>query len=509
LSEQDPSYDSIVQEVRPWFQRLGLPVILVAFDSLKIVFSNSQFEELLGVAETDLVGRLWTVLFEGRAKETLQSIADLYKHQFEMFTPVEHDLAVIRRSGRAVPVICSFSGIVVGGQQFLLVTFYDHSKGVKEKKKIADDLKAVYHMSKLADLGKVAASVAHEMNNPLMVIQGQAELLELRAAKKPLEAAEVRQLVEPIFRSVERMSQIVSQMKNVARTPDGTMTKVDLGKVVAESLLLVQQRLRFLGVNATVDCPEGQWIGGNRTQVEQVLVNILCNAMDAMEESSSETRDIKLRLVPGPDFVTLEVWNSGPPIGKENQEKILNPFFTTKPVGKGTGLGLSVCTGIMRAHKGSLKLKYSNSNGTCFELKFPNLKEAGTFAKMKVLVVDDEQMVRRLIRERLEEEGFDVLTAKNGQEGLEVLINHPDLSIVFTDIKMPIMDGVEFIRQIRSIYPDMLVVVISGFIDSLDEGSVSGSVDEKLAKPFTSRQFRDVLNAVQKKIDGRKKIAAA
>lgn len=509
MSQRDSKFDSIAKEVKPWFHRLGLPVVLVELRSLEIIYVNYQFEELMGVAEEDLVAKPWSVLFEDRAQETLSSVSELYNLEFEVFTPIEHNLTVVRKSGRSVPVICSFSGMVVGGQELLLVTFFDHSQGLKEKKKFAEDLKSVYHMAKLADLGKIAASVAHEMNNPLMVIQGQAELLELKANKSPLSGDEVRRLVDPIYRSVERMSQIVTQMKNIARNPDGKMEKMDLAKVMSEGLLLVQHRSNFLGVEIKIDCPSGVMVNGNRTQIEQVVVNMINNAMDSMEEASFEVRQIEIKVQVSAEYTTVELKNTGPAIPKDIQDSILNPFFTTKAVGKGTGLGLSVCSGIMRAHKGSLKLKYSNESGTCFELKFPAVHDDGSLNKVKALVVDDEQLVRRVIKERLEEEGFHVITAKNGQEGLEKIVTHPDVAIVFTDLKMPVMDGMEFIRQVRGAFPDLLVVVISGFMDSLDANDVGVSVDEKLDKPFTSRQFREVLSSVQKKMDGRRKILAA
>ncbi|MCB0366848.1 MAG: response regulator [Bdellovibrionaceae bacterium] len=509
MSTQDVKHEEITKEVRPWLHRLGLPVVLVELKTLEIIYANYQFEELMGVAEENLVQQSWSVLFDGKAKETLNSISDLYNLEFEVFTPVEHDLSIVRKSGRSVPVICSFSGIVVAGHELLMVTFFDHTKGVKEKQKLAEDLKSVYHMAKLADLGKIAASVAHEMNNPLMVIQGQAELLELKASKNALSEEEVRRLVDPIYRSVERMSQIVTQMKNIARAPDGKMDKMDLARVMNEGLLLVQHRSNFLGVEIKVECPAGVMVKGNRTQIEQVVVNMINNAMDAMEEASYEVRKITITVTPSSDYTLVEIWNTGPAIPKEVQDSILNPFFTTKAVGKGTGLGLSVCSGILRAHKGSLKLKYSNDKGTCFEMKFPAIKDDGSKDKVKALVVDDEQLVRRVIKERLEEEGFQVITAKNGQEGLEKVISHPDVAIVFTDLKMPVMDGMEFIRQVRGAFPELLVVVISGFLDSLDTSEASVSVDEKLDKPFTSRQFREVLSSVQKKMDGRRKILAA
>ena len=509
MSKPDSEIDEVVNQARPWFDRLSLPVVLVSLDNLELIYANFQCEDLVGIPDHKIVGRQLRDLFTDESNTTLRSVVDLYRFNFEVFTPVEYDLHVTRKSGRSVPVICSFSGVTAAGKQLLMVSFFDHSRGLHEKQKLAEDLKAVYHMSKLADLGKIAASVAHEMNNPLMVIQGQAELLELKASKAALGEEEMRRLIEPIYRSVERMSQIVSQMKSVARNPEAGTEKVDFGRVVNDGLLLVQQRAKFLGTKIDIELVDEAMVNVNRTQIEQVIVNLINNAMDAMEEMAQDDRQIKVKMKLSEGFSIIEIWNNGPPIPADLQESILNPFFTTKAVGKGTGLGLSVSSGILRAHRGSLKLKHSNEKGTCFELKVPMLCKGEDCTKVKALVVDDEQLVRRVIKERLEEEGFHVLLAKNGQEGLEKLVKNPDVAIVFTDLRMPVMDGMEFIRQIRSAFEDLLVVVISGFVESLNDCDAEFTIDEKLDKPFTSRQFREVLNSVQKKMDGRRKIIAA
>jgi CheY-like chemotaxis protein len=131
--------------------------------------------------------------------------------------------------------------------------------------------------------------------------------------------------------------------------------------------------------------------------------------------------------------------------------------------------------------------------------------------KVKVLVVDDEVFVRDVLNQRLTAEGFEVVLARNGNEALEEIMNHPDIAVLFTDLRMPTMNGLELIRHIRSIMSEVLVVVISGFLDSLKEaeGQDLALIDETLEKPFTGAEFRRVLDFVHQKIDQKRKLSVA
>lgn len=504
----------ILSQARVWWERLSLPIVLVDFSSLKIIYANPRSEELIGKPMEALVGMSWASAFDTEAAATLKSVGDLYQIDFDAFMPTEYNLRVLRRSGRAVPVICSFSGLIMEGRKLLLLSLFDLSKDQAEKKRLAEDLNSIYQMSKLADLGRIASSVAHEMNNPLMVIQGQAEILELKVAKGSLSSKDVKGILHPIYRSIERMTQIISQMRSAALPAGTDLKQVDLTKIIRDSLVLLEPRARFLGIEIDAKLPPSVLIEANQNQMEQVILNIVNNAFDSMEDEKFQIKSglklqIEAKLEDG--FAVVSIYNNGPAIPIEFQQNVMSPFFSTKSVGKGPGLGLSVSMGILRAHHGGLKLKYSTQEGTCFEFKIPMCAGADEKTKVKVLVVDDEVFVRDVLNQRLTAEGFEVVLARNGNEALEEIMNHPDIAVLFTDLRMPTMNGLELIRHIRSIMSEVLVVVISGFLDSLKEaeGQDLALIDETLEKPFTGAEFRRVLDFVHQKIDQKRKLSVA
>lgn len=510
MIKPDSEILKILSQARVWWERLSLPIVLVDFSSLNIIYANPRSEELIGKPMDTLVGLNWVSVFDSEAVATLKSVGDLYKIDFDAFMPTEYNLRVLRRSGRSVPVICSFSGLIMEGRKLLLLSFFDLSKDVAEKQRLAEDLKSIYQMSKLADLGRIASSVAHEMNNPLMVIQGQAEILELKVAKGPLSSKDVEGILYPIYRSIERMTQIIGQMRSAALPAGTDLKKVDLTQVIRDGLVLLEPRAKFLGVEIDSNLPGPVLIEANQNQMEQVILNIVNNAFDSMEDEKFQIKSgLKLRVEEKVEdgFAVVSIYNNGPPIPIEFQQNVMSPFFSTKDIGKGPGLGLSVSMGIVKAHHGGLKLKYSNEQGTCFEFKIPTSSRFDEKMKVKVLVVDDEVFVRDVLFQRLQSEGFEVVLARNGSEALEEIMNHPDIAVLFTDLRMPTMAGLELIRHIRSIMNEVLVIVISGFLDSLNEaeGQDLALIDETLEKPFTGAEFRRVLDFVHQKIEQKRK----
>lgn len=516
MSDSGTELKNIGNQAQSWCERLSFPALLVDFESLKVIYSNDRCAELTGKGNQTLCGSDWCSLFDPQSHETLSSIVEIYSLNFDAFTPIEHNLKVIRRTGRTVPVVGSFSGITSGGRRILLLSLFDQSKDVDEKKRLTEDLKAIYNMSKLADLGRIAASVAHEMNNPLMVIQGQAEIMELKASKSPLPKEQIEKILQPVYRSVERISRIVSQMKTAAGNPEVELVNMDLVGVIKRALSLISERAKFLGVEINLDLSESLLVCGNPEQLEHVVLNIVNNALDAMEDNGFQKQSgykLRVQAKEFEGFAVVEFWNNGPSIPFELQENVMSPFFSTKDIGKGIGLGLAVSHGILRSYHGGFRLKYSNDEGTCFEMKIPVATVDGNENRVKALVVDDENYVRRVLAERLEAEGFEVVAADNGQVALEMLLKHPDIAIIFTDLRMPVMNGVDLIRQVRNIMNDVMIVVVSGYMDTLKQAADQNLlvVEEYLEKPFTSHEFREVLSSLRAKLNNRSKknVAAA
>ena len=517
MAEKDgKKLEAVVAQTRFWCDRLSLPVVVVDFDSLKVIYANSHCEELIGKTQKTLRGKNWSQLFDPHAAETLHSVVDIYSNNFDAFAPTEYNLRILRRSGRSVPVVCSFSGMTIDNHKVLLLSLFDQSKDLKEREALTEDLKTVYQMSKIADLGRISASIAHEINNPLMVIQGQAEILELKASRNPLSSADITKILQPIYRSIERIGRIIGQMKST--NPGGKkpteVKAMDFTSLLRDCVSLVEQKVQMMGGVVELHLTPELLVQGDQEQLEQVILNLLNNAVEAMEAWVSQEKPPRLKIEARSQdgFVVIEFWNDGNPIPSEQQESIMSPFFSTKELGKGIGMGLAVSAGIVRSHRGNLKLKYSNDQGTCFELKIPMISDQrDQRSRFKVLIVDDEHFVRRVLAERLEGEGYEVVMAVNGQDALDKLIHHPDIAVIFTDLRMPVMDGIKLIAQVRSLLQDVIVVVVSSFLDQLKEGIEKNQivVDEVLEKPFTHQEFLQVVSSIEKKYQERLKLAAA
>lgn len=224
--------------------------------------------------------------------------------------------------------------------------------------------------SKLASLGEMSAGVAHEINNPLGIISGNVPLL-MRYIHEP---QKLESKIEIIQKATQRIEKIVKGLKKFSRSSTEVQHKTeDLSNIMAEVLTLTEAKSKRHSTEVSVDCEQGLTILCDSVEIEQVLVNLINNAIDAVKESSE--RWVKLKCFLRNEKVTVQVVDSGPGISEEIEEKLFHPFFTTKPVGKGTGLGLSISKGILDHHKASISIN-RNFPTTCFEIQFPLSKQA-------------------------------------------------------------------------------------------------------------------------------------
>ena len=224
---------------------------------------------------------------------------------------------------------------------------------------------ALMHQSKLASLGEMAAGLAHEINNPVAVISVSVSILR----KIQNDPEKLHQRIEMIDRAASRIAKIVAGLKRVSRVREHSSFKtVNLLELVNESVLLTQMHGRRYDVKVRVEVPDDLNVECDEIEIEQVLVNLLTNAIDAV--SSLSERWVELKASLEGDFVKFQVIDSGNGISREVEEKMFLPFFTTKDVGEGTGLGLSISKGIIEAHRGSIRINHRHPN-TCIEFRIP------------------------------------------------------------------------------------------------------------------------------------------
>jgi len=372
------------------------------------------------------------------------------------------------------------------------------SSDVTEKKQLeAESMR----MQRMEAVGALAGGMAHDLNNALAPILMGTQLL--RRDAKDDNSKRILSLMES---STRRGADMVRQVLLFARGKQGDFERVDVRPIVKEMEKLARDTFPQ-NITVSAQVAEDLWpVRGNATQLHQVLLNLCVNARDAMAMGGSLSvaadnvalDDVAARAIPDGrpgDFVVLMVSDTGSGMPPEVTAKIFEPFFTTKPEGKGTGLGLSTSTRIVKAHEGFFSVQSQVSDGTTFEVYLPRLSEVASEAAtcaveaprgrgQLILIADDEEGVRELLRRSLEDHGYRVRAAANGAEAVSQFREHSaEVMLLITDQSMPVMDGARAIATIRETRADLPVIVLSGDGES-NEGSASdGKPVERLFKP--------------------------
>jgi two-component system, cell cycle sensor histidine kinase and response regulator CckA len=352
----------------------------------------------------------------------------------------------------------------------------------------------------------LAGGVAHDINNVLTPILMSVELL-----KMDLPAAQRKSLLNDLEATAHRGAEMVKQILSFARGVEGQRIQLQLRHIVSEIDKMLRRTLPKT-IEMTSAIPRDLWaIQGDPTQLHQMVMNLCVNARDAMpqggtlaisavnlllkESDCAGSPDAK----PGP-YVRLTVLDTGTGIPAEIQDKIFDPFFTTKEYGKGTGLGLSTVLGIVKGHGGFITVSSQVGKGTQFQVFLPALESAPAQAPEEqsskpaaghgelILVIDDEAMIRNVTKQNLEANGYRVMTAQDGSEGVSLYAQHKeDIQLVLTDIMMPKIDGMALAKAVRAINPQARIIAGSGLATNADTADKSGAGFQAfLVKPYTA-----------------------
>ena len=380
---------------------------------------------------------------------------------------------------------------------------------------------------KMEAIGKLAGGVAHDFNNLLTVIEGNTELL----ADVPGVPAAGLELLQEIASATDRAAQLTSHLLAFSRKQTLRTTVFDLASTVHE---LIPMLRRMVGAGTLLDVEASpSFVAADRMQLDQVLLNLVVNARDATVNGGSisiRCREIRLehprnaaqgdRMPPG-RYSVLSVHDTGVGIPLELQERVFEPFFTTKPTGEGTGLGLSMVYGLVRQSGGFVSLDSAPGRGTCIEILLPAEPTApvggmaaiggplagvpsidtvphAAAAPRTVLVVDDEDAVRRLVATILRRHGFTPIEAASGRDALSALAERPDVDLVISDVLMPELGGRELARLMLRDHPKLPILFISGYTNQelANEGGSLHADATFLAKPFSQRQLLDAVGTL-------------
>ncbi len=448
---------------------------------------------------------------------------------FSRFYPAEdrerglpmHNLEIARKEGRfegegirvrkdgsrfwahvIIDPIYSESGELIG---FAKIT-RDSTERKEAEKALERAKESLFQAQKLDALGKLTGGVAHDFNNLLSVIVSGLEILS-KEVKTP---AGTRTLAS-MLRASSRGATLTQQLLSFARQQPLKQEKYNLNALIAafESLL---RRARQESVSLHFDLhPQLRPVRIDAVQFEAALLNLVTNANDAMPDGGTlivRTENAHLRagqvgtLAAG-DFVKVTVMDTGVGMTGDVAARAVEPFFTTKEIGKGTGMGLSQVLGLVQQSGGDLVLDSAPGKGTSIAMFLPALTpdESSDLASPdlnagneKVLVVDDQADVLESAIELFKVMGYDVLSANNGQEALDILKRVPDIEVLFSDIVMPGMDGVTLGQEARKLVPGINVILVSGYSAShLSRPGVDLSQFHFLKKPFRMAEVARML----------------
>ncbi len=383
-----------------------------------------------------------------------------------------------------------------------LIGFAKVTRDITERRKAAADLEkantALFHSQKLEAIGKLTGGVAHDFNNLLSVVVNGLGILQRR-----LQDPEDIRILDAMGRAAARGSALTQQLLSFARQQPLQQDNHNLNSVIGS----FEAVLRRAGTgSARLDLElanELALVRIDATQVEAALLNLIVNARDATPESGRITLSTALvqlsagqvGTLPTGQYVRVSVTDTGSGMTKETMARAIEPFFTTKPVGQGTGLGLSQAYGLAQQSGGDLLIESVSGAGTTVSLLFPALaSESGATGKSKdvpdvALVVDDQEDVLNMAVELFRSLGYEVLAANNGLDALDILKRTPDIDVLFSDVVMPGMSGIELVRQARLLAPAMKVILASGYAEPAMAGDVAMEKISFITKPYTMSQI--------------------
>ncbi|MGH2610187.1 MAG: ATP-binding protein, partial [Tepidiformaceae bacterium] len=395
----------------------------------------------------------------------------------------------LRRDGLPVEVDIVASPMSAAGREAVLVL----GREASERKALQRQLT---QGQKMESLGTMAGAVAHDFNNLLTTILGFAGLLKRSTALED----DDRENLALIEEAAHRAADLTGRLLSFARGGLVRFGPIDLRQVIEDTMRLTEPALDE-EIAVAVELPgEPVMVEGDAGQVQQALVNMVLNARDAMSGGGT----ISISLDHDGDDAVITFDDSGPGMDEETRTRIFEPFFTTKPAGSGTGLGMAITYGIVQGHHGTIVLESAPGEGTHFTIRLPLLRATGA-ARMAtdpgegnlVLVVDDDEMVRRATTATLWQMGYSVAASAGGAVAVELVRARPDrFSAVLLDLVMPGMTGSETFHELAAIRPDIPVIVCTGFAaDKHIDAEVKRRIAGLVRKPFTAEQLGAALRA--------------
>jgi two-component system, cell cycle sensor histidine kinase and response regulator CckA len=476
-----------------------------------IVFWNHAAERVLGYQACEVMGKSLHKLLAPKR------YIDAYEKGYARYRETglgptigkTLEMAAIQKDGAEIPVEVSFSVTQIKRKRHAIGIIRDISErkqAAEERIKLEEQLR---QSQKMEAIGTLAGGIAHDFNNILTAIIGFSTLIKMK-----LEVGDPLQMdIDNILAASDRAANLTGSMLAFCRKQVMTRKPVDLNAIIRNAASFLG---RVIGedVELKMNLTGSSWnIFADSVQIEQVLMNLATNARDAMPHGGTlfiETSSVDLDIdfidkhgygVPG-TYAMLTLSDTGGGMDEETAKRIYDPFFTTKPVGKGTGLGLSVVYGIVKQHDGFISCYSEKGKGTTFSVYMPIIDELAVSSDATptapvsrgsetILLVEDDGDVRKPIKLYLENYGYRVIEAADGEEGVDKFVaNEEKIDLALIDVIMPRLNGREVYRRIRERKPDIKVIFMSGYTaDILEQEKMVEEGINLLMKPTVNREL--------------------
>lgn len=471
LRVQLESVEESSQKFKAVFEHSPITVALTSIPEGRYNDVNQGFVDMFGYSREEALGRTTVELGVWQS----ESARNIYLQQLRATGFVHNYEAEMRRKNGEIFTVL-FSGVLleIAGKPSVLSTVME----ITELKRLQNQL---LQSQKMDVVGQLAGGIAHDFNNMLAGIMAAAELLKLRLKGDEKNSKTVAAILEAATRSAELTRELLTFSRKASLA--GQPVRVNDAITAVMGLLehTIDKQINVIATLAESD----PVVMGDQTQLQNALLNLGINARDAMPNGGTlaisstlvlmdeiACRTVSLALTPG-RYVEIAVCDTGVGMTQEVVEHIFEPFFTTKAAGKGTGLGLAAVYGTVQNHKGELYVQSKPGVGSLFKMYLPAIEaeEGETVCTPEIvagsggiLLVDDEKILRDVGRELLEDIGYTVYVAENGEHALAVFAAHcNEISLVIMDIIMPKMGGREAFLELRSLDPGLKVLFCSGF----------------------------------------------
>jgi len=498
---------------------------IISAESGAIMSTNPSFDRMYGVGKGELISRKFESLLDHALGDSNVAAKEMIDHTVsEGFW--EGEVNFRKNDGKAFIAHARLN-------------LHEHAEGrlisviqadITEQKRLEEEARTfqekMLETARLESVGVLAGGIAHDFNNLLTGILGNASLVyDQLSPSSPL-----RPRVKDVVAASQRAADLTRQLLAYAGKGRFLLEKVDLNSLLQEIARLA--RLAIPGsAQLTVRVGEELLIEGDCGQLHQLLMNLIINGAEAIADRSGGSVTVSARrerldsdaitaligpesIAPG-DYAVIEVQDNGVGMTRETISRIFEPFFTTKFTGR--GLGLAAAMGIVRGHKGAIRVYSEIGLGSTFRVYLPVAGASATAVEQEeapsgelmgtgiILVIDDEESVRNTARNTLEFYGYAVIEAENGKRGVEIFAEQEEkISLVLLDLTMPVINGEEALQRIRNIRPRVPIIVSSGFneTEALRRFG-SGSASAFLQKPYTSAKLAETVRKALQRISGR------